>query len=458
MNAPATSQDAAVDVGAVLDKARFGGVQLVVTVFMFLAQMMDGFDLQVVAFTAPSLTGEWGITRPALGPVLAAALLGMALGAATLGPLGDRLGRKTALIACCLLMAFGSVASAFATGVVDMTIWRFVTGIAMGGVLPLSTALIFEFAPLKSRQIVTTLVLIGVPLGGLVGAALARWLIPVFGWQSMFLIGGVSPALLALMMWLWLAESPRYLRAHPRRHHKLARLLRRIDPEGGHAPGQSYVAGDAESVAKASVRTLFRPEYRRDTLVLWLIFFTNVFAVYIFFNWLPTVLSAAGLSLAIALSASLYYNLGGIFGTLLSSPFISRYGSRRVLVPVSLGSALCVALLGASPVFSGDNSGTAGLMWIMAAVGACISIVQIGMFAVAANVYPTQIRATGVGWSVAVSRFGGVANAFAGSALFALGVTPGGFFFAVAAVLMATCLGVTLLGRHIAPAGLHGVR
>lgn len=448
MSASSPSANTTVDVSSVVDNARLGPVQIIVLVFMFIVQMTDGFDIQAIAFTAPALTEEWGISRAALGPVLAAALLGMALGATSIGPVGDRHGRKTALIICCLAMAVGSLASAFASGPVDMAIYRFITGIGLGGALPNSTALIFEFAPRAWRQVVTSVALVGLPLGGMLGAALARWLIPEFGWQSLFIVGSALPALLAVAMYALLPESPRYLCGQPSRYGELAKLLGRLDRLGQYGANLRYVGGAATEAGKATISALFTPGYRRDTLTLWLIFFTNVFSVYFFFSWLPTVLSAANLSLSIALSGSLYFNLGGVAGTIVSSAIIGRYGSKRILAVIATGSIVSVAAIGANAVFVGQGS-VPGLMWTMAAAGACLNAVQIGMFSVAANVYPTDCRSTGVGWAVAVSRFGSIASSFVGSAFFALGMTAGAFFYFIAAILVLTLIGVVLLRRHI---------
>lgn len=214
-----------VDVSTVLDEARLGPLQLVVLAFTFFTLVMDGFDIQAIAFAAPALTAAWGIERSSLGPVLAAALLGMAAGAAGIGLLGDRYGRKTALTFSCVLMAVGSLASAFATGPMELAVLRFVTGIGLGGALPNSTALMFEFAPKAWRQVATSAALVGVPLGGMLGAALARSMIPELGWQALFMVGGFIPALLAMVMWLALPESPRYLSARPTGFKELADLL-----------------------------------------------------------------------------------------------------------------------------------------------------------------------------------------------------------------------------------------
>ena len=439
------------DVSAILDTARFGGVQFTVLAFTFVALVMDGFDIQAIAFAAPALMENWGIERSSLGLVLASSLVGMIAGAAGIGSLGDRHGRKTALIVSCAMMALGSVASAFANGPNELAAYRFLTGIGLGGALPNATALMFEFAPKSWRQIATAVALIGVPLGGLLGAALARWLIPEHGWRALFVVGGVVPAFLAGIMWPLVPESPRFLAGLRTRGAELSKLLNRIVGSKRYDATARFVAGGPTSVAVSAVRALFAPTYRRDTITLWLIFFTNVFSVYFFFNWLPTVLSSVKLDFALAVTASLYFNLGGVFGALVGSALTGRYGSRPVLAALSGLAVLSAFGIGANDVFdTGQTSGSIGaLMWTIAVAGGCINGLQIGMFAVAAHVYPTFCRSTGIGWSLAVARFGGIISSFVGASFFAFGLMARDFFFAIAAVLSVAFLGVLILQRHI---------
>lgn len=451
MNHDSTVEGDLVDVSTVLDSAPLGGVQLVVLAFTFLTLVMDGFDIQTIAFAAPALLEDWGIQRSSLGPVLAAALLGMALGAAAVGTLGDRRGRKSALVLSCALMAVGSIASALASGPEDLAMYRFITGIGLGGALPNATALMFEFAPRRWRHIATSIALVGVPLGGLLGAALARWLILEHGWRALFIVGGVIPAILAGAIWPLVPESPRFLARTRSRAAELSRLLNRLAVSNRYTAAGRFVSEGPAVAGSSSVTAIFAPAFRRDTLILWLIFFTNVFSVYFFFNWLPTVLSSANLDFRLAVTASLYFNLGGIVGALVASVLTSRFGSRPVLTACGAIAVASAIGIGANGVFDADpaTGSIATLMWTIAAAGGAINGLQIGMFLVAANVYPTYCRSTGVGWSLALARFGGIVSAFAGASFFAAGLMTRDFFFVIAAVLAVAFLGVLALRRHI---------
>jgi len=447
----AASGEPGLEVSAVLDRARFGGLQLLVLAFTFVTLVMDGFDIQAIAFAAPALTREWNIERSALGPVLASALLGMALGAALIGQYGDRRGRRNALIASCALMAVGSICSAMAAGPLELGLFRFLTGVGMGGAMPNSTALMFEFAPLLWRQLATSIALVGVPLGGMLGAALARTLVPEIGWRALFVVGGAIPGVLALVMWRLMPESPRYLSTRPERAEELSRLLNRISGSNVANAATRFVGG-VSTVTGSTVAAIFERSLRSDTLLLWLIFFTNVFSIYFFFNWLPTVLSAADLDFGLAVTGSLYFNLGGVVGSLVSSALVGRFGSRLVLGVAAVAAVLSVVGIAFNAVFTKGSADVGGLMAVMTLAGACVNAVQIGMFSVAANVYPTQCRSTGVGWSLAFARFGGIVSSFAGAAFFSMGMQPQQFFLFIAGTLAVTLVGVAVLRRHIAPA------
>lgn len=446
-----TSDGQGLDVSAVLDRAPFGGLQFLVLAFTFVTLVMDGFDIQAIAFAAPALTKEWNIERSALGPVLAAALFGMALGAALIGQYGDRHGRRNALVASCTLMAVGSICSAFATQPLELGVFRFLTGVGMGGAMPNSTALMFEFAPLVWRQVATSVALVGVPLGGMLGAALARALVPEIGWRALFVVGGLIPGVLALVMWRLMPESPRYLSTRPERADELSRLLNRISGSEIASAATRFIGG-VSTATGSTVAAIFERTLRKDTLTLWVIFFTNVFSIYFFFNWLPTVLSAANLDFAVAVSGSLYFNLGGVVGSLVSSALVARYGSRLILGVIAAAAVASVVGIARNAVFSDAGGSVASLMTAMAIAGACVNAVQIGMFSVAANVYPTQCRSTGVGWSLAFARFGGIVSSFAGAAFFSMGMQPQQFFLFIAGTLAVTFLAVMVLRRHISPA------
>jgi len=445
---------ATVDVVGILDRAPFRGLSVRVSVLTVLAMVFDGFDIQAIAFAAPALLMEFGITRPQLGPILAAGLIGMALGAFALGALGDRLGRRAALVASLALIAVTSLGTVFASSPDEMLAWRFLTGIGLGGVTPNCTALMVEFAPLSVRNVVVALTVVGVPLGGVLGAEVAAQLMPLFGWRSIFLVGAVLPGTLALVLLLSLPESPRYLARLGGQGAELAGLLNRVTRSQSFDPSMAFVVLESQtSVARSRVAAVLGTEFRRDTLLIWMIFATNIFAVYAFFNWLPTVLASVGLPMSIALRGSLIFNLGGVVASVLVAMSVSRFGSRHTLRVVGIGAIVTTMAMG----FVAPTDVTALLM-LMALAGGCILGMQVCMYAVAANVYPTAVRSTGVGWASAIARLGGIASSLIGGVLLSLGQGMTPFLVAVALVLVPTLIGVWLLQRHMPATAARGSR
>jgi AAHS family 4-hydroxybenzoate transporter-like MFS transporter len=449
VNVGADIEKALVDVPEVVDRARFGPYALMVSALTTLALVFDGFDIQAIAFAAPKLMSDWAIDRSQLAPILAAGLLGMFVGALVLGVVGDRYGRRRALLGSMALMAGASLLAATADGPGPLATYRFLTGLGLGGALPNAAALMVEFAPLAVRTVVVAITVVGVPIGGMFGAAVAARLVPAYDWPSIFVLGGVLPGVLLLVMAWLLPESPQYLARHPARATELADILNRVLGERRYDGSERFRNRDVSAGAdRAGPLALFNAEHRRETLVIWLIFFTNVFTVYCFFSWTPTVLTGAGLSLATALRGLLLFNLGGVVGSLLGAWWMGRVGSRPVLLAFAGGAALATLALGWVEATPEDNL---ALMACLLIAGACISGLQVQMYTVAASAYPTELRATGVGWALGTARLGGVLSAFAGSVVQTLGSGLKPFFTGIALVIVATFTGIALLKRHLPP-------
>lgn len=443
-----TDHDSRVEVGQLLDAGRWAGLPLLVATFTVLTFVFDGFDIQAIAFAAPALSTALGVDRTALAPVLAAGLLGMGIGGLGIGALGDYIGRRWALIGSLSLVALASLLTAFASSAGELALWRLLTGIGLGGTLPNATALIAEFAPVKVRTLLVSSTVVGVPVGGMLGALVASELIPQLGWRAIFVAGAILPAALVLAMLVLLPESPRYLTMKRHRWPQLAALLNRLARSNRFTgTEQFYIRESQPAASSVGVAVLFTPEFRRETVLVWFIFLTNVFSAYAIFNWLPTVLSHAGLPIATAIRGSFVFNLGGVVGALAAVAFIGRFGSRPVLVAVAFGGILSTLALGFIPLQS--ESGVASLMLVMIVAGACITTVQVAMYSVTAYIYPTPARASGLGWALGIARFGGILSSFAGSILLGIGEGTRSFFVGIAIVVLLTLVGVLLLRKHV---------
>jgi AAHS family 4-hydroxybenzoate transporter-like MFS transporter len=441
-----------VDVDQVIDGARFRGLPLVAALCASAILVLDGFDIQVLGFAAPALLQALDSERAALGPALAASVLGMAIGAAGIGALGDRWGRRSALLISAVVFGVATLATVTATSVGALAFWRLITGVGLGGALPTATALIAEFSPRRFRAQAIGAALIGVPIGGIVGAALAAQLIPAYGWRSVFLVGGALPLIAAVVMLFVLPESPRFLTTRPQSVHALAALLNRLDPTRRYSSNDAFILSADVSLVGGGVRALFSPQLRGDTLMASLAFLANVYAIYAFYGWAPLVLTSMGLTLAAAMGAALVFNLAGVVGSLAISWSISRFGSRPAL---AVAAAIAIAALGAlcwiSPGMTGEQNAVArsGLMTAVAVAGAAIAAMQVGLYTLAAHVYPTQVRAAGVGCVLSAGRVGGMASSLVGGLV--LGATGAAGFFGLCALMLALAFATVLsVRRHIA--------
>ncbi|HEY7641898.1 MAG TPA: MFS transporter [Steroidobacteraceae bacterium] len=432
-----------VDVDRVLEAAKLRGPALVVLFCAASSLILDGFDIQAVGFVAPALVGDLHVERAALGPALAASLVGMAIGAAGIGALGDRWGRRRTLVLSTALFGLATLLAASATSVATLALWRFVTGIGLGGALTAATALIAEFSPRKFRAQAIGAIQIGVPIGGMLGAMLAAELMPAYGWRSVFVVGGVLPLLVAALMYFVLPESPRFLATRSHARETLARLMARIDPAGRYSTTDVFVLGEEPRPTRSGVRALFSPQLRWDTAIVSLAFMTNMYAVYAFFSWAPLVLTSLGFELVTAVRGALVFNLAGIGGVIAIAWLIARFGSRR---PLAAAALLGAAALASLALFA---KGLPALMSGIAVAGIAINAVQVGLYALAAHVFPTECRTSGVGFSLGAGRTGGIAAALGGGMLLSLSGAAG-FFGWIAGALVIACVAVLLVRRQIA--------
>ncbi len=440
----------AVEITEVVDSARFIGLPLGITILMIFMMLVDGFDLQTMSFAAPALVTVWGVDRALLAPVLAASMIGMALGSVALGWLGDRIGRRNAYIACLAFMFAGSLLSAYSGSLWDLFAWRVITGIGLGGVTPLAATLISEWTPKKTRGVAVACAVVAVPIGGMIGAGVAQWVIPAYGWRMVFFIGAALPLVFFVAAWFLLPESPKYLAQRPRRHPQLARALNRLLRERRFNGTENFTVAEPPARPGNWFVTLLKPPFLTTTLLLWVAFAFNTLGVYTIVNWLPTVLSSTGLPLQASLQGSKVFNFGGFFGAVGGAVLIGLYGSRVVGSGLSLVGALATFLIGVTVMATTDNADTQLLILICIA-GMALHGMQTFLYAVGAHSYPTYIRASGVGCAQTVSRIGGVLSSVVGGAFFAMKPQPpvSYFFYVVAGVMLVVVVSFFLLRTHI---------
>ena len=439
-----------VDVASVLDEGRWSAYQKLLVAGTALAIILDGMDNQLLGNVIPALMKEWSLPRAPFTTVLALGPLGMILGGTAGGVLGDRIGRRTALVSSVLAFAVPTLAIATVDGVTMLGVFRFLAGLGLGGAMPNAAALASEYVPRKQRPFAVTLTIVCIPLGGTLAALFAGQVLPRYGWRALFVIGGLLPLLVALVLFKLLPESPQFLAIRRERWPELVVLLRRLGQDV--SPETTFVVPTAAASVKSrgSIRELFAPALRRDTVGLSAAFFFCLLANYIGFNWIVAMLIGAGFAQVDASSALAAFNFGGVGGAVLGALVIQRLGSRSTLMgmsAVAVASALAMTAMPLAPPMS------AGLVAMFALTGGLLNAVQTTMYAVAAHVYPTDIRGTGVGTAVAVGRIGNVVASYVGAFALDRGGAPA--FFAAWALAMAVVFAALALVRRHIPRPAH---
>ncbi len=432
-----------VDVGSLLDEGQWSGYQQLLVAGTALTIILDGLDNQVLGAAVPALMREWSLPRAAFATVLASGMVGMMVGGAIGGFIGDRLGRRVALLGSVVSFGVLTVLVAFTHDVSTLGVLRFFAGLGLGGAMPNAAALSSEYVPRRHRPFAVTLTIVCIPLGGTLAGLMGAEILPRFGWRVLFLVGGIVPLVLAAVLLKVLPESPRYLARHRSRWPELAALLGRL---GHDAPRDAaFVDATEHAIARASARELLVPEFRRDTLALCGSYFFCLLSVYVGTNWVPSLLTGAGFDVGVASYGLTVFNLGGVVGAILGAIVIARLGSRTTMLTMTAGAVAGAVVLATMPI--GTQSAVAVLA-MLAWTGGLINAVQTTMYALAAHVYPTGIRATGVGTAVAFGRIGGVLSPYAGSwALESGGASQ--LFVLIAGTMTMVFMALASVRRHI---------
>ncbi len=436
----------AVDVAALIDEGRFSGYQRLLVAATALMIVLDGADNQLLSNAVPSMMRDWDLPRAAFANASAAAPFGMIIGGLLGGILGDRIGRSAALLAsvACFSVLTGLIA--LVDGTTTLTVARFLAGLGLGGAMPNAAALTAEFVPRRQRPIAITLTIVCIPVGGVLAGLAAGHIIPAYGWRVLFAAGGVGPLMLALLLFKVLPESPRFLARVRSRWPELRSTLRRM----GHHVDEAAIfveAADGGDAPRGSIAQLFAPVLRRDTLALVGAFGSCLLAIWMAFLWIPSMLTdpAVGFAQPDASLALSLFNFGGVAGAIVGALLIQRVGSRPALLTLAALAVACALAMSAIPL---TPRAWLTVMVMFAVSGALLNAVQATMYALAAHVFPTAIRGTGVGTTVAVGRIGNVAASYVGTWALSTGGPP--LYFQMWAGAMALVfVFLTLIRRHI---------
>ncbi|MBO8216258.1 MFS transporter [Acinetobacter nosocomialis] len=425
-----------IDVQSFIDEIPLSSLQKLIMWLCFLIVAIDGFDTAAVGFIAPALKAEWGLQATDLAPLFGAGLFGLMAGALIFGPLSDKLGRKPILIGSVIMFGIASVFASFSADLQTLIIWRFLTGLGLGGALPNAITLTSEYAPTSRRSNLVTMMFCGFTVGSALGGIFSAQLLPHIGWHGILLIGGVLPLATVPFLYFLLPESIRFLVLKKKSTEKIEKIIHRIAPHLNSIP---TLVPTVNEVEKSRLKDLFNKGFALGTFLIWFTFFMSLLIIYMISSWMPTLLTNEGFNLSNASWLTSIFQIGGTIGAIVLGLLMDKMDATKILSTAYVFGGFFLICLG----FGIEQANTVLLMFAMFGVGAGISGSQVGANAFASGFYPTHCRATGVSWANAVGRSGSIGGSIMGGWLMSLNLSS----FEILSILAipAFCAAVSLL-------------
>ncbi len=432
-----------VPVSRLLDERGLGSFQIVLLIWSLFLVLIDGYDITAIAFAAPHLVREWHIEPKALGPVFSASLVGILFGSALFGWVGDRYGRKTALIASNLLFGIFTIIAAYSSDLTQMFWLRLIAGLGIGGVIPNAVAINAESAPRRLRATLAIIAVGFVPLGGAIPGFVTAVLVPMHGWQIIFIIGGIVPIAIALAGIFGLPESIKYMALNERYQARMREVVGNLSPGTQVAPDARFIIEDEQQVPGLNPKYLFGQGLALITPLLWLLFALNLMGYFYLISWTPTLMTAAKLPpTTVALSGAVL-QIGGTVGALSLCWWLQKHR----FFAVSIMFVIAVPIV-ASIGYAGLHS--QGLLLVATFfAGYFVLGIQSGINVIGALIYPTSLRANGSGWELGIGRIGSIVGPLLGALFVGMSVEKlyvwSALPFAVGAVV---CFAIYRLNEH----------
>ncbi len=407
--------------------------------------MLDGFDVLVVAFTAQSIAADWAIPYSSLGLLLSAGLFGMAGGSLFLAPYADRIGRRQMILIGLFIITIGMAASAFTQNVWQLIIARLFTGVGIGSLLASMNILVAEYSSEKYRSLAISIFQSGYPIGAVIGGSIVVILLSTFGWRSAFLFGAILSGLMIPLVYRRLPESLDFLvTKRPKNTLKqINSILVNLDQQPiEQLPAQTKV----KEQPLIGVARLLSVSLRQRTLLIWTSFFMVMFSFYFVLSWTPKLLVEAGLSTEQGISGSVILSFGGIIGSLLLGYIAARIGLQRLVGTYMVATSLLMVLFG---MFSGQLLTAFSIAIVL---GFFLYGSMVGLYAMTPSLYATELRTTGMGWAIGIGRFGAVIAPFAAGLMLQEGVSTTFMFTFFAVPMVLAMLAQSWINQPIAVA------
>ncbi|CAA0246294.1 MFS transporter [Acinetobacter baumannii] len=381
-----------------------------------LLNIVDGYDVQVMSFTAASVSKEWALSGSVLGILISLGLVGMAFGSLFIAPIADKVGRRTIILSCLLLSGITMLFSSHVMNPYQLGILRFITGIGIGGLLTNGAVMANEFSTTKWKNLSVALLSTGYAIGAVVGGMIAYRLIGTVGWRSVFMCGGIFTLTVLVLVYFVLPESVEYqlIKRQPNSIERINKTLAKFNIQAIH----SFPAYKELTHGKVSIKTLFKGNFKARTIFVWIAFFSVMAGQYFILTWTPKLLTMAGMTPEQGVSLGIILNFGGILGAILMAFLTVRYQINLVLSSFFALTAIFIT------VFVLNSGNYIYSMWIAVLVGIFNNGCVAGMYALANSTYDTEIRATGVGSAITMGRLGGILSPLGAGYLLDAGIKP----------------------------------
>lgn len=425
---------------ALIDRQNVGAPLIGLCALGALCMIMDGFDAQVIGFVAPAIVEDWKISPSALAPVFSIGLLGMVIGSLAISPLADRHGRRPMLILSVSFFGLCMLATGAVHTMRELLIMRLVTGVGLGTTVPNVLALVSEFTPARHRSAAVMIMAACFTVGAAVGGYNAAWMIPAYGWRSLFAAGGAIPLLIAALMFFWLPESAKLLALSGAESARIKNALGKIYAKAARAANSNFLSVKSPP-SHIPVAELFRDGRFWPTILIWLLNFINLLQLYFLSNWLPTLLRSSHLTMKTAVTSGTFLQVGGLTGALLVA-LLTRRIRLIILMTVNFFAA-AVAIFELGQMIESPA-------WVLVpifAAGFCVIGGQPAISAITAQYYPTLIRSSGVGWSLGIGRIGSIAGPLVGGLFLEMKWGNGRLFLTAAIPSLIAGFAVLLLAR-----------
>ena len=412
-----------------IDSSNISFLQFLIIFICFFLNIIDGMDVLVISYTAPVIASSWDISFEALGVVFSSGVLGMAIGALLLAPYADKIGRKKIILISTIIISIGILLTSFSVNIYHLIFLRFLSGIGIGTMLASTVSLVSEYTPNRSRDFWVSFILAGYPIGAILAGYLSNYILKYYSWEVVYIIFGIISIFFIPIIYFFLLESVDFLLKNQPKNalSRVNLILKKLDfSKIDSLPNKVNLA------SKIPVNSLFQEKHIYSTIKLWTAFFFSFACLYFLISWIPKMVTELGLSLELGIYSGTVFNIGSFFGIVTQGYFSSKFGLKKI---ISIFLVVTFIIMTQIQHFFGSD----WMLLIFGVLGFTIQGGFVGLYSVAARIYPTEFRTTGVGWGIGAGRLGAVLGPLVAGILIGTGISISMNFiiFAIPALIAA---------------------